>query len=412
MNSFGALVSRKGLVRIFSSAAIGIAAMNPVGADSSLHPSLPVVDAKMNEHIILIKFKAATGSKVEDVLLETTVFEPSGEGPFPVIIMNHGKDPGRPNFQPRDRFYHMARQFVAMGYKVIVPMRQGFSNSTGHYRGDFGCNMILAGQGQADDIDQVLRYVKVQPWAKKNEIIIAGQSFGGLATLALGTRHPEVRGLINFAGGLQDASASCAWRSGLIEAMKDFGGKTSLPSLWIYGQNDSLFGPDLAKRMADEYNFAGGKAKLFDQFTFKRDAHGMLASPDGAKTWLPPVKDFLQAVGMPTDPLFAVESPPEMAETGFAELDDAEAVPHLGKKGREAYKDFLTKETPRAFAVSPSGAWTWAEEGEDPVQRALDVCSARAGAPCQIYAVDDRVVWPKPDTGPLSSSQKLHASIP
>jgi hypothetical protein len=43
--------------------------------------------------------------------------------------------------------------------------------------------------------------------------------------------------------------------------------------------------------------------------------------------------------------------------------------------------------------VSPSGAWSWAEEGEDPVARVLSACQANSRQPCKLYAVDDYVVW-------------------
>jgi hypothetical protein len=49
--------------------------------------------------------------------------------------------------------------------------------------------------------------------------------------------------------------------------------------------------------------------------------------------------------------------------------------------------------TPRAFAVSASGSWTWAEEGEDPEARALATCSSKSSKPCRLYSVDSSVVW-------------------
>ena len=44
-------------------------------------------------------------------------------------------------------------------------------------------------------------------------------------------------------------------------------------------------------------------------------------------------------------------------------VDNVEAIPYLKDKGREAYRTFLTKSLPRAFALSPSGSWSWAEDG-------------------------------------------------
>jgi hypothetical protein len=68
-------------------------------------------------------------------------------------------------------------------------------------------------------------------------------------------------------------------------------------------------------------------------------------------------------------------------------------VPFLSENGKRAYADYLTKMTPRAFAVSPSGAWCWAEEGEAPDARALATCSAKSDKPCRLYSVDENVVW-------------------
>jgi dienelactone hydrolase len=287
----------------------------------------------------------------------------------------------------------MANAFVSRGYAVMVPMRQGFANSTGRYH-DHGCDMTANGFDQADDIMDALKYARQQPWVDANHIVIAGQSYGGLATIALGTRElPGVRGLLNFAGGLRDDSDRCAWRSALVSAFAEYGAHSKLPSLWMYGANDSLFSPELATRMHAAFEQAGGHARLVEYGAFKHDAHGMLASRDGEKVWLADTERFLQQVGMPTKVLYNVPTLPAPAATTFAKLDDVNAVPFLSENGRKAYREYLSKLTPRAFAVSSSGAWTWAEEGEDPDARALAACSATSSEPCKLYSVDEHVVW-------------------
>jgi hypothetical protein len=202
-----------------------------------------------------------------------------------------------------------------------------------------------------------------------------------------------VRGLINYAGGLRDDSDRCAWRSALVSAFAEYGSKAKLPSLWMYGQNDSLFGPELAQRMHAAFEQAGGRARLVEFPAFKRDSHGMLASRDGEKVWLADTVKFLNEIGMPTEVLHEVPAPPSAARTDYAKVDDIDAVPFLSENGKRAYREYLTKMTPRAFAVSPSGAWTWAEEGEDPDGRAVATCSAKSTEPCRLYSVDDYVVW-------------------
>jgi len=346
------------------------------------------LDYRINEHIVLIP-----AGKNHKARLETTVFQPNGPGPFPLIVINHGKDPGRPNLQPRDRFYHMAHAFVARGYAVMVPMRQGFANSTGSYQ-DHGCDMTANGYAQAEDIQDTLDYARGQKWIDGDRMVVAGQSYGGLATMALGTQDLQgVRGLINFAGGLRDDSNGCGWRSSLVAAFAEYGAQNKVPSLWMYGENDSLFGPALVARMHDAFEQAGGRAQLVEYAPFKRDSHGMLASRDGQKVWLEDTMAFLDKVGMPTRVLYKVPEPPVPQPTNFASIDNVDAVPFLSENGKRAYKDYLTKMTPRAFAVSASGGWCWAEEGEDPEARALAACSAKSDAPCRLYSVDEHVVW-------------------
>jgi dienelactone hydrolase len=374
---------RSSLRKLFAAALVAFAMLPSIAVQQELQ-----LDHRMNEHIEQVP--AGPGGRA---MLETTVFQPNGPGPFPLIIINHGKEPGRPNMQPRDRFYHMAVAFVARGYAVMVPMRQGFASSTGRYR-DYGCDMTANGHAQADDIAATVAYARQQRWIDSTRIVVAGQSYGGLATIALGTRElPGVRGLINFAGGLRDDSDRCAWRSALVSAFSEYGSKSKLPSLWMYGENDSLFGPALAQRMHAAFEGAGGKGRLITYRAFKRDAHGMLASRDGAKVWLADTMHFLEGIGMPTGIVHQVPAPPSPARTDFARVDDVMAVPYLSENGRRAYQEYLGKMTPRAFAVSPSGAWTWAEEGEDPDGRALATCSAKSTAPCRLYSVDDYVVW-------------------
>jgi hypothetical protein len=70
------------------------------------------------------------------------------------------------------------------------------------------------------------------------------------------------------------------------------------------------------------------------------------------------------------------------------------AIPYLAGNGREEYRAFLQRQMPRAFAVSPTGAWGWAEEGEDPGASALAACQSRSSQACRLYSVDDYVVWP------------------
>lgn len=346
-----------------------------------------VLDSSLNEEIMMVM--ASPAATIE---LETTVFKPPGPGPFPLVIMNHGKEPGNPKLQKRDRFLALSREFVKRGYAVVVPMRTGFAHSTGEYT-EFNCNMTSNGQLQANDLQNVLNYFRAQNWIDKDRIIVAGQSYGGLATMAFGTRnYPGVRGLINFAGGLR-TEGGCDWQQSLVNAFSDYGGKSRLPSLWFYGENDTYFNHNLAYKLRDAYVQNGGNAKLIAYGPFKHDAHAMVGSRDGVGIWWPETERFLQQLGMPTDEVVALPEAPTIPRSDYAALDNIDALPYVTDKGREAYRSFLSKSLPRAFAISPSGGWSWAEEGDDPVQRVLANCEKNSGQPCKLYAVDDYVVW-------------------
>ncbi len=363
-------------------AAFAVAAFSHIAHADSLDPTV-------NEKVIMLPVMS-NGSELK---FETTIFRPPGDGPFPLLLMNHGKDRGNPAKQARDRFLAMSREFVKRGYVVAVPMRKGFAASGGTYS-DFGCNMTDNGQQQADDVESALRSLVQQPWVDKDRIIVAGQSYGGLATVAFGTRNfPGVRGLLNFAGGLRIDGSSCDWKASLVTAFTSYGARTTLPSLWFYGENDSYFDHPLAERLQQAYQSAGGPSQLIAYGKFKNDSHGMIGSRDGIAIWAPETERFLKSLGMPAEQVMKIADTPRPPATHFASVENIAALPGLSDKGRAGYRDYLGKSAPRAFALSSSGAWSWAEEGDDPSDRAIAGCQKNSTTVCKLYSIDNDVVW-------------------
>jgi dienelactone hydrolase len=361
----------------------------------------PLIETGLNEQVVM-----ATSSQ-QTTQLETTLFKPPGEGPFPILIMNHGKSLGNPRTQQRERFLVISREFVKRGYAVVIPMRTGFSKSSGLYA-DAQCDMTTNGQQQADDLQTTLDYLHTQPWADTTRVLVGGQSHGGLTTMAFGTRNvPGVKGLINFAGGLRSHGGTCQWRASLIDAFASFGGQTAAPSLWFYGENDSLFDPETAARLYQAYVTAGGHAKLVAYGAFKKDAHSMSRSRDGVNIWWPETEKFLTAIGLPTAQVVALSDERKPARSDYAAIDNVNAIPYLADSGREQYRLFLGKALPRAFAVSASGAWSWAEDGDDPAQYVLEHCQAKSKQPCKLYAIDNDVVWIAQETLPETAAVSM-----
>ena len=251
--------------------------------------------AALNEQEITIAKKGGLIS----VTLEATLYKPDGPGPFPLVIINHGKESGDPKFQHRYRPTRAARYFLQRGYVVIAPMRQGFSKSGGYYIGG-GCNVGSNGRVQAQDVAETLRFMSEQPYIDRERVLVIGQSHGGWTTLAYGASAPPpgVKGLVNFAGGLRQESCP-GWEQTLVRATADLAMDVRVPSLWFYGDNDSYFVPTLWQAMHKAYTEAGARARLVAFGTLGGDAHSMFASRAGEAIWQPEMTKFLQELGLP-----------------------------------------------------------------------------------------------------------------
>jgi hypothetical protein len=88
--------------------------------------------------------------------------------------------------------------------------------------------------------------------------------------------------------------------------------------------------------------------------------------------------------------------------TGYAALEDDQAIPFIGNGCREFYRDkFLKGAIPRAIAISPNGychsgfgfVGPDSDKAKDPATRALAGCNEKSGVACSLYAVDFNVVF-------------------
>ena len=144
--------------------------------------------------------------------LEVTLFKPMGDGPFPLVVINHGKSGVPAREQPRFRAPNAVQNFLSRGYAVILPMRTGFSKSDGIYK-QRGCDLEKDAVLQAKSIDVAIQHFIKQSYIDANRVLVVGHSYGGLVSVAYGANYQNtyVKGVINFSGGLKNLSGPVSY---------------------------------------------------------------------------------------------------------------------------------------------------------------------------------------------------------
>ena len=349
-------------------------------------PLLPGV--AINERVMSVP-----GDPQRPVRLQVTVLTPPGPGPFPLVVANHGAtEASNQSRGSRYRKTFFAFYFLSRGYAVALPMMRGFAGSGGDLEA-FGCNVARVALDNAKDIRAVIEFMSIQPDIDASKVVVIGQSFGGWNTLALGADRPaNVVGLINFVGGLRTSACDDA-DAGLISGAAEFGKRTTIPSIWFYGDNDSLFAPSLWRKMFQRYTAAGGKAELVAFGRFNTDSHQLASFPESLPIWTPHVDEFLGRIGMANQMIHPEYLPkPWPKPTGVGAIDDVQAVPYLNDAGRALYRTYLRRPMSKVFLISPDGFVRDQHGGFDPVQDGLNACR-QAQQVCGVYAIDNDVVW-------------------
>ena len=140
-----------------------------------------------------------------DVLV--TTFRPQGAGPFPLVVMNHGRKSETRAQDPRQRYESIARFFIRKGFAVAVPQRLGYgaSATSGDPEDSMSCNQPRyqpAGDAAAAQVLAVVAHMRKDADIDASRLVIMGQSLGGFTSVAAAATKPAgLIAAINFAGG-------------------------------------------------------------------------------------------------------------------------------------------------------------------------------------------------------------------
>ncbi len=232
--------------------------------------------------------------------------------PRGLVIMNHGIAiaPDQRAFFPPIEYRDAAFWFAKQGYMVVSPVRYGATQSPVESVGLFG--LFAADVGKCDNPDFIgpgLAIANLNQWiidyflqekmlSPRDKIVVVGQSGGAWGSIARSSLNvPSIRAIITFAagrGGRVDGKPNnnCA-PDKLVEAVGRFGKTSRVARLWIYSENDTYFGPDLAKRLHTAFTLAGGKAELHILPPYGSDGHFLIDAAEAIPMWAPLVSRFL-----------------------------------------------------------------------------------------------------------------------
>jgi dienelactone hydrolase len=311
--------------------------------------------------------------------------------------MNHGAtNISAADHGARYRFSAAACYFLSRGYAVALPTARGFAGSGGNVL-HLGRELTEVARENGRDISAAIEALKLRPDIDRTRIVVAGQSFGAWTTLGLGLAPPAgVRGLISFNAAIRTSDCQ-SQDSSMVAAASSLGAESKVPSLWFYGDNDSVMPESTWRSVYLNYQRAGAHTELAMFGRWRFDSHQFLSSSDSMPIWIPKVDAFLKEISMPSkvdQPGYLPYSPPP--PTNWAALTDVAAVPVANNEARALYQRFLTASDPRAFVITPNGSALEAHGGYDPAGHALQDCAAISPG-CRLYAFNnenDQVLWP------------------
>ena len=229
--------------------------------------------------------------------LEAYLYRPNGDGPFPVVIYNHGSRPGAERSERP--FTFIGRLLTSAGYAVLVPERRGYGKSDGQtFAEEIGSDRseryVRRLDAEAGDVLAALALLKTVPWVDMRRVAIMGWSFGGIVSVLAASRESRFFAVVDQAGGALTWAGSPALQTALPEAAR----KIRSPLLCMGAENDAS--TDNVRKVCAAAKAVGVDAQLimYPPFTPAQTppnvAPGhMIFSAEGVSHWDRDVLTFL-----------------------------------------------------------------------------------------------------------------------
>jgi dienelactone hydrolase len=194
--------------------------------------------------------------------LHAQLYQPDGDGPFPVVIALHGCGGVAGHSEPvQPRYRDWAEQLLKEGNAVLLPDSYGSRELGPQCR--VNERRVLARRERVTDIMASRAWLLQQPWAARNRISLLGWGNGASALLwavrpQLPSRkaEPDFRSAIAF-------YPDCRLSSGL-------GWSARVPTLLLIGAKDDISSPPACRQMVDG---AHGRSALARIVVYPNAAH-------------------------------------------------------------------------------------------------------------------------------------------
>ena len=236
--------------------------------------------------------------------LRALVWRPSGSGPFPAILFNHGSYTKQDSLLMNEAVI-LGPVFAQHGYLFLLLFRRGVGLSAA--QGTAGGELMqqgLAAKGQSernrvqlqllegeelDEARAAMALLRTYPMVDRTRLAVVGHSFGGALSLLQAARDTTIRALVVFGA----AAASWCQSSGLRARLRRAVRTIAAPILFVHAANDysTASGEALAaKRQKLDKPYA---LKIYPPFgPTARDGHNLIFRRPS--TWEADVFGFLE----------------------------------------------------------------------------------------------------------------------
>ena len=153
------------------------------------------------------------------------------------------------------------------------------------------CVSVACGQLSNDDIVSAIEWTRAQPWAQRDQINVAGCSFGGIETLITAERAiPGLRAAVDFAGASMAWSGNPDLRARLVKSAES----AKVPVFFLQAENDFNTAPSTTLSEAMRAKKLPTRARIFPPFgTTPMQGHAGFCM-FGTRVWGDDVLSFLR----------------------------------------------------------------------------------------------------------------------